>query len=435
VSSLRARNPRSPLAWWLFAALWLVVLADVSGDYAVFAGSGVAGDAFKQLTQLVSTVLIGLLALLGSWALARGKCAFRAAPETKLFLVFLGASTAFGVLVGLGSGVQINYVIGDSQNIVTYLILFAIGGGVSRSRIEALRRLFLIGCGILVLKLAYSYWVYWAVYGGLSWRSMLKLSSFFGPMMFVTLAWVLYGKRAAIRRRYAILALPAAYGIFAAQARGLFMGALAGALFFGAMSLNHRRLYRVLLLGLVIMSIGLGAGAALQGDITKSFGYWEESDPTFVGGLDYRSRQAAALLTRFGNNWLTGVGLGSYDPNYEGYADWLPRPYLAELEYLNLLAKLGVIGFSLWIAAFFSLLVACIRAVRQTVDPEHRGLVTGLTAGLVALMVASSVQTLYSSVNFHLYVVLVLLVLSALRAPQLQSRQAGRISGGHAPTM
>ncbi len=438
-SNLQVRKTRSSLAWWLFAALWIIGFADVSGDFAVFAGVPLFGPnnpvpELRQQTQLISTVLIGLLALLGCMALVRGKCAYRAAPEIKLFLLFFGASTVFGVLGGLVKGVPLNYIIGDSRNFVTYLIVFAVGVASSERRVEDLRRLFLIGCGILLLKLFYSYGLNLALGAELSRRSLLKLSSFFAPMLFVTLGWVVYGKRATEWRRYAVLALLAAFGIFAAQARGLFLGTLAGALLFGVISPNHKRFYRLFILGLAILGIGLGAGIVLQGDITKSFGYWEASDETFAPGLEYRVRQVDALLTMFGNNWLAGAGLGSFDPTYEGYQDWLPRPYLVELEYLNLLAKLGVVGISLWIAAFFFLFVGCIRAGRRAAKPEYRGFVLGLTAGLGALMIASIVQTGYSSVYFHLYIVLILLVLSALRASQLQVRRTERSKDNYVPT-
>jgi len=419
----RARISFGSIGWWLFVALWLITFTEFSADYAVFMGTSywggdIAVPELRHQIQLVSTVLIGVLALLGGLALLQGRTVFRAAPEIKLFLLFFTASILWGALIGWLKEVPPNYIIGDSRNLVLYLILFAVGGAAAEQRIETFRRLFLIGCGILLLKLFYSFAANFASGEAVSWRSLLKLSCFFAPMLFIALGGVLYSKRVAQRRKNTLLAFLAAFGIFAAQARGFFLGTLAGALLFVVMLLKHRRFYLLIILAIVILGIGLGTGVVLQSDITKSFGYWKGTE-IFEGGMEYRIRQADMLLTRFDNNWVEGTGLGSFDPDYEGYADWQPRPYLYELEYLNLLAKLGVVGISLWLAAFFFLFVGCLRAVRKAVKPEHRGFVLGLTAGLVALMVGSFVQTGYSSVSFHLYIVLMLLVLSALRSPQL----------------
>ncbi len=420
---IRSRLSLGSISWRIFVVLWLISFVDISGDYAVFHdtpywGGDILVPELRLQFQFVSTVLIGMLALFGCMALLRGKTVFRAAPEVKLFLFFFGASTVWGAFIGWIKGVPSNYIIGDSRNVVVYLLLFAVGGAAVK-KVENLRRLFLIGGGILLIKLFYSFAAHLASGAGLSWRSLLKQSPMFIPMLFVAFGGLVYSRQTAEKRRNALLEIMAAIGIFAAQSRGFFMGMFGAALLFIIMVANSRRIFSAFKLGLVIFGIGLGVGIILQGDITKSFGYWQKSD--ISPGLEYRIRQSDMLLKRFADNWQTGTGLGSFDTTYEGNADWLPRPYLYELEYHNLLAKLGIIGISFWLIAFFFLFIGCIRAVRRAIKPEHRGFAIGMMAGLISLMLGSIVQTTYSSVYFHLYVVLVLLTLSALRMPQLEA--------------
>ena len=141
------------------------------------------------------------------------------------------------------------------------------------------------------------------------------------------------------------------------------------------------------------------------------------------------------LLTIFKDNWITGTGLGDFDSEamldlgiwsrrIRGYGPgpgdtvddilkW-PRPYISEMEYFNLLRKLGVVGFSMFVSAFGVLFLGCLRMCRRAATSEQRGFIVGLTAGLASLIVAGMTNAVYSSMYFHLYVVFVLLVLSDL---------------------
>lgn len=372
--------------------------------------------------QIGLSLLIGTLALLGITSLVRNKVWNRTGPEIKLFLILFGASTIWGILVGLMKGVPINYIIGDSRNLVIYLILFAVVGGIGDKRVNSLYHLFLICCWILLFKLLFSLIMPVLLGEGISWRSHFKQGSFFASMLFVAIGLSVY-QQPTIRKNYSSILISslAAFGIFASQARGLFFGVLSGVVFFSIISLKQKKFYRALprlfLMCFVILIIGILAGIALQGDIAKSFGYWQGTS-SYDFGVEFRIRQIDMLLTMFDKNWLFGAGLGAFDPTWEGYEDGLLRPYLVEMEYFNLLAKLGIIGISLWIGAFIFLFAGCIRTARQASIAEHRGLILGLTTGLVAMMAASFVQTFYSAALFHMYVVLVLLVLAAARTPR-----------------
>ena len=161
----------------------------------------------------------------------------------------------------------------------------------------------------------------------------------------------------------------------------------------------------------------------MQGDITKSFGYWGDTNKTYQVGKEFRIRQADMLMKNFANNWIAGGGLGSFDSSWEGYDDWLPRPYLVESEWLNLLSKLGVIGISLWFAAFFCLFKSCINTARKAEQVNDSLFIYSLTAGFLSMTVGSFFQTCYSSILFHLYIMFLLLVLSATPKIVNYSRQ------------
>ena len=246
--------------------------------------------------------------------------------------------------------------------------------------------------------------------------------------MFIGLAGATLIQQKKERFKYILISLLACFGIIAACSRAMFVGTLGGMVFITIMLLNNRRIYRLFILGIVVFVMMLVVGGALRNNnLMMAFGRWSEYKAGTKADLTVRWRQANMLLTRFDNNWLVGTGLGYFDETSEFVLAYGPRPYLLELELPNLTSKLGVIGISLWTTGFLSLFVGCIRAVHRAAKPEHRIFLLGLTAGLVALMVGSLFHVNYSSAYFHLYVVLILLVLSALRAPKLGGSTVGNV--------
>lgn len=402
-------------AWGSLWAFWILGFADISADY-IFVFGFEYRRLVPEIASLIAQVTTGLLAvvvLIGLANLLTGRARYRAGRHVGLFLALFAASTVFGVAIGLLKGLKPSYVLDDGRNLMIYFTIFALTDINSERRLRSIRRLFLVACGVLAAKLLLGMASGLLLGEGLGWRLLLRLSFFFAPMLFIGLCLYSYSKNFRRRARYLGILLLGAIGVFAAQMRGVFMGTAAGFIFLLTFFLRGRRLIRVVFASVILLCLGLGLGVAMQGDVTKAFGRWEEADRKV--GVEYRLGQTDHLLSVFKENWIAGAGLGYYDPEYEGHADWLPRPYLLELEYLNLLAKLGLVGFGMLAAAFMCLLTACIGMGRRTGNPEHRALIAGLSAGLVALMVASITNTGYSSAYFHAYVALILLSLSALR--------------------
>jgi hypothetical protein len=419
--------------------LWIIGFLDVSRDFPVhwllrenndlnmpesfsaMSGGILSVDnliALQLPVDIGSTAIIVFLAVIGLLTVLMGKNGFRAGPEVKWFLILFILSNFMGGIIGLIKDVPYKYVMGDARNLIVYPMLFAIREGMTEQGVDKLRKLFLISCFILTLKLLLTFF-FTMSFGVLSWRSLFKQTVFFMPMLFLGLVGATLIQQKKERFKYVLISLLAGFGIIAASSRAMFVGTLVGIIFITIMLLNNRRIYRLFILGVVVFVMMLVVGMSLQDDPAKAFGRWSEDLPGIADDLSLRWRQLDMLITRFGNNWLVGTGLGYFDETSEFVLAYGPRPYLLELELVNLMSKLGIIGISLWVTAFLSLFVGCIRAVRRAAKPEHRVFLLGLTAGLVSLMVGSIFHVNYSSAYFHLYVVMIILVLSALRAPKL----------------
>ena len=427
----RRRHNRGTLAWFCFSAVLLIGLADISGDYPY-----VFGKEYRQwipelrtYTSSISMVLIGILALKGILNILTFKNEFRAGLGVRMFLLLLLFSTIYGAASGLlQPDMNFFYVLGDSQNIIIYLSAFAITGMEHRKGWRSLRNLFFAGCGILVLKLIIPILYDLITSGTLDWRYLLKASPYFMSMVLVSLALFTNTSRTESRINYFILFLLGSAGLFFANMRGLFLGTFAGLLFlFGVIikKIDIRYFRRIILAGIFFILIGGLLALNSQGDIFKTFGSWDSD--IYHAGYQYRVRQMGMLMERFFEYPLAGTGLGTYNISYEGYEEGLFRPYLQELEYVNLLAKLGVLGFGMLIFAFGFLFFECLRTAIQMKASEEKGLIVGLTAGLVGLMISTATNTLYSSILFHFYIVIILLSLS-LFVPHQQQKDRSNFS-------
>ena len=420
-------------------ALWIIGFLDVSRDLPVHWILRDQNDldmprSFREMSggilsvenlialqlpvDIGSTAIIVFLGVIGLLTLLMGRSRFRTSSEVRIFLMLFILANFIGGIVGLIKGVPYKYVMGDARNLMVYPMLFAIREGMTEQGVEKLRKLFLIACFILTLKLL-SIFLFIMSYGAVPWRNLFKQTVFFMPMLFIGLGGATLIQQKKERFKYILISLLGGFGIIAASSRAMFVGTLVGVIFITIMLLNNRRIYRLFILGIVVFIMMLVVGMSLQDDPAKAFGRWSEELPGIADDLSYRWRQADMLITRFTDNWLVGTGLGYFDETSEFVLAYGPRPYLLELEFLNLLSKLGIIGISFWITAFLFLFIACIRAVHRAVKREHRVFLLGLTAGLGSFMVGSMFQVLYSSMYFHLYIVLILLVLSALRDPKL----------------
>lgn len=409
------RSRLDTLASFCFAAVIIIGFADISGDYPTVFGQPFR-FLFPQLrgyVSLATAALLAVLVLIGALNWATGRSTFRASVETKLFLGFLTVSTLWGMAVGLLNGVRPAFVLGDAQNVGVYLCVFALRRSQTPRQARALAVPFWIGVGILGAKFLLSTGSNLAVGEAIGGRYMFKLSTFFIVMLFHSLALSLTSPDAADRRKYLGLVFYAAFGVLIAQMRGFFLGIVVASPLFAATLTSHRRRL------VIAFAAALCVGAFVLVTLPQSGPVpgWVQPFTTdsLSAGWSYRVEQFDFLMSAFRRHWIVGNGLGWFDPNSGFYPVWAARPYLVELEYPNLLVKLGVGGFAALACGFASLLFACAKSALQARSAELRGLMAGWTGGLVAMLIVSASNPVYSSLYFHLFVVVVLLTLSAVR--------------------
>jgi hypothetical protein len=409
---------RTPVALALLAGVMIVEFADISGDYPYLMGRPYKEwlPELRGYTALASSLLVaGLVVIAAGRVLLRRRLVM--SPRVQAFLLLFFASTILGALVGFARGNVPVYVLGDSRNAIVYLALLAVPVLPPDRVLLFVRRAFYGACAIVLLKLALSVATGLALGLGVSWRYLFKASYFLPPMALLSLALFQRATTRAGRRWYLRAFALGALGVLTAQMRGFFLGLGAGLMVLATWTGNLRRVVRMGGALLLMLVTALALALLVQGDLTKTFGYWSFED--FQAGLDYRSRQFDFLFEGFRSHWLLGTGLGWFDPRYEGFADFLTRPYLQELEYMNLLTKLGLVGFSLLLLSFVCLFYECLLTRRMAATPQHRAMVEGFSAGLVSMLTASISNTGYSMMLFHVYVVLLLLVLGAVRRAAL----------------
>ncbi len=154
--------------------------------------------------------------------------------------------------------------------------------------------------------------------------------------------------------------------------------------------------------------------------VVAAFTYLSNQD-LWSGGIEYRLRQINNLYLRFTDSPWIGWGFGSFDTFYEGFRDWHIRPYLIELEYLNLLTKLGVFGTSIFLGCFVLLFYLVFLSAKKIQKFEDKLVLLGMGAGLLSLMIASATNVLYSSLTFHAFCMLTLLLMNIFTNSQTET--------------
>lgn len=418
---LNRLEKKNSVSWELIIFCFVIVMGflDFTNDFAisrpindVHSAQVIIMPQISSYVQIITTCLFCLMVLKAILNLLLYKTSFFADEEIKIFLLLFISINIYGTIIGWLKGVNPIYIVGDFRNIIAYSAVFSIVDAFPNKRLIILRNVIFACGGILVIKVFLGYVVHYLTFGYVGWRSLLKLYMFFAPVFFIAYCGFLDASTLRKKIIYLCLSLLGAFGIFAVQTRGLFMGVGVGfvfALFFFVKKNNIKRLS--VSMGLVLL-LGLFMAIILSDDKGLILGDWKSDN--FLSGLEFRREQAGMLWEQFSENWLFGAGLGAFNSTYDFYAD-NPRPYLVELEFLNLFSKLGLIGMMGFFISFFCLIVGCINGIRRAACPDVRSFVAGLGCGLVAMIIASISNTGYSSIYFHLYIVVLLLTLSDIK--------------------
>jgi phosphatidylserine synthase len=112
----------------------------------------------------------------------------------------------------------------------------------------------------------------------------------------------------------------------------------------------------------------------------------------YEGGVDYRLDQLKIILIRFQQFPILGVGFGYFTPGYLTY-EFLPKPYLLELDLLNFISKIGFLFFIIYILSYLFI----YKLINKINDKLKKETYLSFFIGLLSLLLYSIGQTLHQS--------------------------------------
>jgi len=407
------------ISWVLFSLVLVCGAINIFDDEIIYSLPYMQTiEEYSYLHQTFSSILIGLIAIIGVFKLLKYGSILRCGQFAKLFLIFYFLSVALGTIVGAVKGNPWAYILGDARNAIVYLSLFAITDVNEKDFEKKLYGLFNAVCIIVLIKVFVAFAVFAVVLSTISIdaRLLLKMSYYLMSMAVLSLAMMAKGKH----RKYFFMFILCMVGTFLTQTRGLFLGLIAGIITLYAIFALKKRARQLFPPLIIAGTLAFLTAFLVFSDPTASFGRWKGEQ--FEGSLSVRVSQQEGFLKIFTDNPIFGIGLGGV--YIERFNPDIRRPYLQELEYHNLLAKLGIVGSILMMSAFGFLLKECWYCIRRAPTRDKSGMIAGLLAGLVALLVSGITNPVFSSVYFHLYVVILLLSLSAIRMSIVSVRLA-----------
>jgi O-antigen ligase len=211
----------------------------------------------------------------------------------------------------------------------------------------------------------------------------------FALPLFVSLALVTKSRRMRVTLYGAIGML--FVGLVSSQTRGLWLGALlALAVVFWLSHLGNRLKIAIILpvLLLAVFSLSQDFLPSVRETIVTSFDFKESSNLGRVG-------QFQPLMDMVRKHVILGNGFGSYARDHPGPDPRAPWSY--ELQPMDFLMKMGVVGCGLWGLFLVWLLHGLWRVYKRAEDPTHRALAKGLLGGLWGMLFASATNPYFSS--------------------------------------
>lgn len=205
------------------------------------------------------------------------------------------------------------------------------------------------------------------------------------------------------------------------KSRGAWLG-FGAAVLYALLRVRSGWLWTVVVLAVLVL---LGVGS-LRHILLSRAGETSEGDPSFVGRLVLWSYAWKVIKT----NWLFGVGFDNfrYVKHFYGYPGsvwWIVR-FHAHNIFLEMLADLGVVGFTGFCWLFVRTFIRLDRVVRAKV-PDREALALGLGAALVAY----AAHGLVDFVVFHYGALALLAVVLGLGINVSRPDSSAAASRGH----
>ncbi len=149
----------------------------------------------------------------------------------------------------------------------------------------------------------------------------------------------------------------------------------------------YKSLHIMLLICISFYMYQLMIGSSLGGIVEFIYG-----GSAYEDSLNYRLVQLKVISNRLEVAPLLGVGFGYFTPGYLDYS-LLSKPYLLELDFLNFISKIGILGSIAYTISYFLL----YRLIGLIACPEVRNTSLALFWGVVGLIIYSIGQTAHQS--------------------------------------
>lgn len=318
------------------------------------------------------------------------------------FILFL-----FVIIGGLAHGLLVNIPLNAINEatpflfILLFLAFSSIKKPLSVKEIEtALKLMIILSVIKLLIYLAMSY----SYHGFFAWKILTKQS----PLLLIPLSVYLsnYILQSKSKENFLLIFFILVCIVFA-QARMLILASIFIFIyyFFGRSFIRSIPLF-------LIMGVSLQVYIILIGESASDIGEFLYGGETYEDGLSYRLVQLDVILNRLIENPFFGVGFGYFTPGYLDYG-FYAKPYLLELDILNFISKVGIVGTLVYGLAYINM----FQLIRKISNIEIRRLATALFISLIALMVYSVGQTTHQGVNYWIFLAFVYgFVVSHLKA-------------------
>ncbi|OGN79781.1 MAG: hypothetical protein A2X26_13225 [Chloroflexi bacterium GWC2_49_37] len=393
-----SKDLRSSPSLLFFAFFFVLQGLDISKDYAEVAGVALRDWAI-ELNCLPGALHYYMCAafLISTLSIVAFKKTVYIPKALKPFLILICAFVGVGLLAGLIGENDEKLVLLEASTWMFYLALpFFVFITRVKKAWRSVYTVLLIYTVIIMAKTLVSFIV--DFYSHIAYLKVFVRGNFFLIPLFFTLILLAVYKKKWVYLFSSIFLL---ITIILTGMRGNFLGVIVGSLYLLIFYRKSGQIYKYLFAGLLVVMSFVIIGEITGLPLNKLLGFWGD---TFENGLNYRLTQFHQLLQKFIESpfWGKGFGLVLYD--YEGFADTLVKPYLQELEWMNFIAKTGLIGGLSLVGAFVMLLKWINKVSYKARTDEQKFILQGLACGLVAMLTATLSNTLISSILFHLYV-------------------------------
>lgn len=361
--------------------------------------SGIAGS-------IVMPVEMVLLLSLAAWVAQRtikGERLLRGGQLKWPILLFFGAVVG-GLVRGAASGGDMYFGLWESRAFLYFVLCYFLTASVIRTRrhVQNLMGIILVATGLFSIEGIYRHYALvnsGAISGPMSYSH--EDAVFLGTALLLVVAQHVYGAPRWQRLLGLVVAPLAMFTLFASERRAGMIGTMVGFLAFAALFLFiHRKAFCLIalpvLIGAAIYLPLFWNNTSVLGQPARSIRSMYEPDARDASSNFARVLEKMNVRFTINENPVLGVGFGreyTWIVQLPVVESWPMQHYVSHINELWVWLKTGAAGYALfWILIGSSIAVAT-RAVRVLRDPPLRAYGLVALAGIIGVIVYSSVDT------------------------------------------